>query len=59
MAEFTLQPSELPMERPNTDQNFKNVKEFRASDGSFAIKDGKTEFRDTSGNIVILIDPNG
>jgi hypothetical protein len=59
MAEFILEPKPLEMAEPNTDKVFKNVKEFKASDGSFAIKEGRVEMRDTDGNIVILFDPNG
>lgn len=50
--EFTIEPQPLIDENPNTDKVFKNVKEFKTSDGSFSIKDGRMEFRDTYGNIV-------
>ena len=92
MAEFKLEPQALPMEQPNKDQVFKNVKSvqvgagytqfnasregihlgaekfadapfsvdmegrIKANAGTFA---GKVEIKDGSGNVVILIDPNG
>lgn len=59
MSEFTLKYQPLAMDEPNTDKVFKNVKEIKASDGSFQIKDGRLELRDSSGNIVILMDANG
>lgn len=57
--EFSLQNTELPMNQPNTDQRFKNVKELKAGDGSFKLTSGKLELRDSNGNIVILLDANG
>lgn len=57
--EFVTNENPLVDENPNTDKVFKNVKELKASDGSFRIKDGRVELRDTAGNIVILLDANG
>lgn len=59
MSEFQLEQTSLPMDEPNTQQRFKNVKELKASDGSFRISKGRLELRDSSGNIVILLDANG
>lgn len=59
MSEFTIEPQPLIDENPNTDKVFKNVKELKAGDGSFMIKEGRIELRDTAGNIVILMDANG
>ena len=59
MSEFSSSNEELLMDAPNNDKSFKNVKEIKSSDGSFAIRDGRLEMRDTAGNIVILLDPNG
>jgi hypothetical protein len=33
MGEFTIQPTELPMNDPNTEQRFKNVKEIKVGNG--------------------------
>jgi len=57
--EFSTEQTELPMNEPNIDSRFKNVKEFKASDGSFYITNGRIELRDTDGNIVVLLDANG
>jgi len=38
---------------------FSNVKRIRSGDGSFLIANGKIELRDSSGNIIVLIDANG
>lgn len=40
MSEFEIQPSELPMNEPNKDQRFKNVKEIKIGDGTFSVKEG-------------------
>ena len=61
MAEFTVENAQLDI--PQTPQNgdvFKNVKELKAGNGNFYVDaSGKITLRDTSGNIVVLIDPNG
>jgi uncharacterized protein YxjI len=58
--EFDLSqtPEQYPMQE-NTGERFKNVKELKAGDGSFLIRKGRLELRDTAGNIVILLDANG
>ena len=59
--EFTQEPQ--PLDIPQIDQNggtYKNVKEIKSGDGSFYIdSSGKSEWRDSLGNVVIVIDPNG
>ena len=37
----------------------KDVRSFSMGDGVFKIINGRMEIRDSNGNIVILIDPNG
>jgi len=59
MAEFKLEPQPLPMDEPNIQERYKNVKEFKTSDGTFQIKDGKIEFRDSDGNMLSEWLPSG
>jgi hypothetical protein len=57
MAEFTIEPRSYEQQSTNG-ESFKNVKEIKSGDGSFYISSGKIELRDSSGNVVILIDAN-
>jgi len=58
MSEFTLEDTGLNTEEVGGfDQS--NIKRLRAGDGSFEIVNGTIKLRDTSGNIVVLIDANG
>ena len=60
MAEFETTPQ--PLDIPTSESNggaYKNVKEIKSGDGSFYIHEGAIELRDSSGNIVVLIDANG
>ena len=38
---------------------YDNVKRFRAADGSYSFDNGVIRLRDSSGNVVIILDPNG
>lgn len=61
MAEFVTEnkPLDLPQQNANG-ESLKNVKEIKSGDGSFYVDTtGKSEWRDSNGNVVILIDPNG
>jgi len=55
MSEFTIEPQPLVDENPNTDQVFKNVKEFRLADGKVRIKDGAIIITDETGTDRVLI----
>lgn len=55
MSEFTIDPMELPMNNPNIDQVFKNVKEMSIGDGKVRIKDGAIIVSDETGTDRVLI----
>lgn len=40
-------------------KTIRNVKEFSVGNSDFVIRNGRLEIRDSSGNIVVLIDANG
>jgi len=55
MSEFVLKPEELVMNGANTEQYFKNVKEFKTADGKVRIKDGALIVSDETGTDRVLI----
>lgn len=55
MAEFTLNPQELPMELPNSDQVFKNVKEIKIGNGRWKQDYEALRMYDDLGNCVIYL----
>lgn len=61
MAEFFQEPR--PLDLPNVNSNgesFKNIKEMKVGNGNFYVDaSGKLELRDSSGNVVVVLDPNG
>ncbi len=61
MAEFevTPRPLEIPTSEPNGG-SYKNIKEMKVGNGNFYVDaSGKLELRDSSGNVVVVLDPNG
>jgi len=61
MSEFNIEPQPLDIPQPNQNgEVLKNVKELKVANGNFYIDpSGKLELRDSNGNVVILLDPNG
>lgn len=61
MAEFIVEPKSLDIpQNPQNGEVLKNVKEMKIGNGAFYVDaEGKVEIRDSAGNVVILIDPNG
>jgi len=61
MSEFNIEPQPLDIPQPNQNgEVLKNVKELKVANGNFYIDpSGKLELRDSNGNVVILMDPNG
>lgn len=53
--EFTSQPTELPMENPNTDQRFKNIKELKIGNGRWKQDNEALRMYDVNGVCVIYI----
>lgn len=54
MSEFIVENVEIPMNQPNEDKVFKNVKELKIGDGTFWVKDGVLKIGNTT-----IIDQTG
>jgi hypothetical protein len=62
MAEFKIPDDEItPIDgsSENTGKYLNNLKKLRAGNGSFNIENGRIELRDSSNNIIVLLDANG
>lgn len=60
MANFTIEETYQLEDNSNDDiQVLNNLKKIRSGDGTFNIAQGRIELRDSSGNIVVLLDANG
>lgn len=61
MAEFFQEPRPLDLPQQNVNgESFKNIKEMKVGNGNFYVDaSGKLELRDSSGNVVVVLDPNG
>ena len=60
MSEFQTTPKPLEMDEPTYQDRLKNLKELKVANGNFNIdENGAMTLRDSAGNIVILLDPNG
>ena len=58
MGEINIEPT--PINAPDqSGQYIDNVKRLRSGDGSFKLEQGALELRDSSGNIVVILDANG
>jgi hypothetical protein len=58
MSEFILEETGLDTEQVGGfDES--NIKRLRSGDGSFQIENGALKLRDSSGNVVVIIDANG
>jgi len=61
MAEFFQEPRPLDLLQQNANgESFKNIKEMKVGNGNFYVDaSGKLELRDSNGNVVVVLDPNG
>ena len=59
MGEVTVEPQPLEQISRNNPEIFNNIKRLRSGDGTFNIANGRIELRDSTGNIVVIIDANG
>jgi hypothetical protein len=55
MSEFVLENEELPMDEPNTQQYFKNIKELKIGGGRWKQDSEALRMYDSDGNVVIYL----